>query len=452
MDRDGFIELSISDDGMSVTGSFFPPRNEGRPLTPDYLESILEARGIAYGVQSEALSEVVFEVNTTLRARENVLVAEGTPPVSARPAFYRVLPVTNAGDRTLDGDTGHVDHKQVSRLPVVHKGRTIARLVPEQVGKPGYNVRGEELPFTTLTVDTVRPGKNTRTCDDQIIAAIGGQLQVRDGEITVEDRLEISGDVGYETGNIEFPGDVSLKGEVRDGFHIWAGGSITAAGAVDVSEVYCRKDFIAAGGIIGRGRALLRCGGRVQSRFVGNCSVESKTSVFVKQYVYHSHIGCLERFAMGNRGRVIGGILTVAEGVRCYTLGNAARVPTVVRVGINFIVERKLQRAHEKHQAIVMKLQKLGAALPENPSDRQLDILHRLESTRNKLVKQMGDLAGSLDRYEQAEVIVDGDLFPGVQIQICRATFVVEEPMKKMRFSLDKNVGRVLAEPIDVKP
>lgn len=448
LDRDAHIELSISEDAMTCTGTFTPALGEGQPLTPDYLDAVLEAKNVTYGVLSEEVAEVMFEVNTGGRLREDVVVARGLSPVSARPAFFRVLHASVGGRSSFKHDSDRIDYKQQSRLSVVRKGQTIARRVPAREGSVGYNVRGDEIPFAVLPVDQVMPGKNTHVEDDRIVATIGGQLQTKDGQVAVEDELVIAGDVSYETGSIEFPGDVVLKGEVRDGFHIWAGGGITAANTVDVSEIYCRKDFTATGGILGRNRALLRCGGRVQSRFIGNCYVESKSSIFVKQYVYHSTVSTLDRFAMGNRGRVIGGLLTAAEGVRCYTLGNAARASTVVRVGTNFIVERKLEACREKYQAYTLKQQKLSSQLPEDPTDRQVDILHRLEASRTELATQMGDLAGELDRYEHAEVLVDGDVYPGVRIQICRAVLLVEEPMKRRRFFLDKTAGRVVAEPL----
>ncbi|WP_076489341.1 DUF342 domain-containing protein [Alkalispirochaeta americana] len=444
MDRDGYIELTIAEDAMSVLGDFFPALGEGRTLSPDYLATVLESKNIVHGVRSDELAEVIFEVNTSHHVMREVPVAQGTPSVPLRPSFFRVLQRSTEAIGDFHHDLGRIDYKHVSRLPVVRKGQVIARQIPLQEGVPGINVHGTEVPFETLPVDTVAPGKNTLQRDDVVVAEIGGQLQTRDGQFFVEDRLEIGGNVDYQTGSIEFPGDVILKGEVKDGFHIWAGGSITAAGTVDVSEIYCRKDFSARGGLVGRGRALLRCGGRIQARFVGNCHVESKSSVFIKQYVYQSHIGSLDRLALGPRGRIIGGVVTAAQGVRCYTLGNGASAPTLIRVGLNFIAERKLNLCSRRHQVVTLRLQKLLERTPEDPTDRQLGVLHQLEEERQKLAAQMGDLAGELDRYEDADITVDGVVYPGVQIQICRAMLVVEKEMKKVRFSLDKSAGRVV--------
>jgi len=448
MDRDARIEVLITEDGMSAIASFFPAIGTGRILDPDFVDSILESREIIHGIDRETIAEIIFDVNTGHHAREGVTIATGDPPRSYRPAFYRVLgELKNPPAFDLDAD--RIDYRRISRLPVVHAGQTIARRIPEVEGVAGTTVRGEEVPFQRDEVAQLQPGKNTRTDSDRVVATVGGQLQVKNNEFFVEDRLEISGEVGYATGSVEFPGDVVLKGEVKDGFHIWAGGDVSAAGTVDVSEIYCRGSFEAVGGLVGRGKALLRAGGHVQARFIGNCYVESKASVYAKQYVYNSYLGCLDRLATGDKGRIVGGVVTAAQGVRCTGLGNDANALTTIRVGINFIAERKFRLSKEKHEKLSIKLTRLLEKLGDNPTDRQLDIVHRIEESRNRLTAQMGELAAEIDTAEDATVIVDGDVFPGVQIQICRATYTVEEKTKHVEFVLEKETGRVVPRPLD---
>lgn len=445
MDRDGFVEIFIGEQGMTVTATFLPPMGSGRVLEPDVVDTLLESRDIIHGVDAEAISEAVFFVNTERRIREGVVIARGTPPESARPAYYELL-ASPTKQRPSWSDDERAEYKEVTLLPVVHKGDVVARLIPEKEGTPGMTVTGTEIPFGVESVSQLQPGNHTRLVDDEAIAEIGGQLQIRDNAFHVEDRLEITGTVGFETGSIEFPGDVVLRGEVKDGFHIWAGRSITSVVTVDVSEVYCRGDFSSPAGIIGRGKALLRCGGKVQARFASTCFVESKSSVFLDHYAYQSHIGCQDRLATGKNGRIVGGVITTVNGVRAHALGNQAAVATSVRTGIDFIAERKLRLINEKHQAITLRLQRLQAAAGEDPSDRQIDILHQLEDRRNRLAMEMGDVAEALDANEDAQVTVDGPVYPGVRIQICRSTYVVDQQLTNVRFRLEKSSGRVVWE------
>ncbi len=448
MDQNGLVELSVSEDYMIAYGDFLPPSGDGAPLAVDYVDSILESDGIIHGIDEAAIAEAVLFANTERRAKRGVVVARGTAPKSARPSFYRVLEESPTRLKAME-DAQRVDHKGLSRIPIVHAGDIIARLVPAEEGVPGMTIRGDEVPFETIAIDMLSPGKNTHVANAAVVAEVGGLLMKRDGRFFVEDRLEITGDVGYGTGSIEFPGDVVLKGEIKDGFHVWAGGSVQSSVTVDVSEIYCRDEFASTGGLVGRGKALLRCGGKVQVRFVGNCHVESMSSVYVKQYVYHSHIGCQDRFATGKKGQIIGGVVTAVNGLRCATLGNDANIPTLIRVGIDFIIERKLSLIKEKFIALKVRTQKLIDHLGDDPTDRQIDILQKLEEGRNLLATQMGELASALDTNEEAEVIVDGAVYPGVQVQICRASYTVVGELSHVRFVLEKSTGRIVPKPLD---
>ena len=445
MDRDGFVEISIGEDGMTVTATLLPPMGSGRLLEPDTVYTLLESRNIVHGMDLEAIGEAVFSVNTDHRRREEIVVARGTVPQSARPSYYELIAPMDKSQPAWTNDE-RAEYKDVTLLPVVHQGEVVARRIPEKEGIPGTTVTGTEIPFSTESVSQLQPGNHTRLVDDEVVAEIGGQLQIRENAFHIEDHLEITGTVGFETGSIEFPGDVVLRGEVKDGFHIWAGRSITSTVTVDVSEVYCRGDFSSTGGIIGRGKALLRCGGKVQARFASTCFVESKSSVFLNSYVYQSQIGCQDRLATGKTGRIVGGVATTVNGVRAHALGNQALVPTLVRTGVDFIAERKLRLITEKHQAVTLRLQRMEAAAGEDPSDRQLEILHQLEDRRNRLAVEMGDVAEALDANEDAQVAIDGPVYPGVRVQICRSTYMVEQTLTNVRFRLDKADGQVVCE------
>ncbi len=449
IDRDAVLELTVSDDGMSVYGTFLPPIGEGQPFTPEYVDAVLENGGIVFGVLQQAVSEAIFACNTELRSVENVLIAEGSPPQSARPAYWDVSVATVHGGSVNEPDALRVDYKKETHFQVVYSGDKLAVLVPPSEGVAGTDVYGKEISFSVEKVPSCEPGEHTRVDDDVAYAVVGGQLVITADEFHVEDHLLISGDIGYGTGSIEFPGNVSVKGEIKEGFHIWAAGDITADRTVDVSEIYCKGNFAGAGGIIGRGKSLLRAGGSVSVRFVGNCYVESKLSVKVTHYAYHARIGCLGSFSTEKGGRIIGGIITAAEGITCATLGNAAGIPTFVRVGIDFIAERKLRLNRERYRSITLRLQKLTERVGNDPSDRQLDILHRLEEERNKHTRALGVLAERLDVCEDAAVTVTGTVFPGVRIQICRAEYTVREVMKSAVFRLDKATGHIVSSRIE---
>ena len=442
-DRDAYAELTVSDDAMKAHLSLYPAIGEGAILTMDYVHALLQGAEVLIGVDFETIGEALFKVNTERRAVENLLVARGETPVPARPEYYRII---TAAPTPVVEVAGRVDYRSSSRINIVQPGQTIARLVSAQEGVDGRTVRGDEIPAPTESVRQLRPGKNTRAVREFVVATVGGSLKTKDGEFFVEDCLEVAGAVGYETGSIEFPGDVVLRGGVKEGFHIWAGGSVTAKVTVDVSEIYCRKDFLAQAGLIGRKKRLLRAGGRVQAKFVGNCVIESKSSVFVQDYVYHSCVNALDRLAMGERGKIIGGSVTVGAGIRCYQLGNTAHIRTVVRAGIDFVSERRLTILRDKREKLASHVARLRASLTGEPTDRQLDILSRLEDAMLQVSTQMAELAETLDRTEDAAIVVEGPVRQGGLIQNCRATIDVDKQLNGVTFRLDKTTGRIVTE------
>lgn len=443
MDRDAILEITIADDRMSVEGTFYPAIHDGRILSPEYVGSVLENAGVIAGIDDEKIAEAIFTCNTERRSVESVVIAVGTSPIAERPGYWEIRSPSEHDNRAPSADD-QIDYKGITHLDVVHAGDVVAGFIEPREGVAGIDVLGNEIGFSSESVPTYQPGERIVVKDDSAIAEVGGQIVVTKGQFSVVDRLEITGDIGYATGSIEFPGDVVVRGEIKEGFHIWAGKSVTADRTVDVSEIYCRGAFQSTGGIIGRGKALLRAVGPVHIRFAGNCFVESKEAITVIQYAYNSRIACLGAFTMEKSGRVIGGVVTAQDGVHCRTLGNTAGVPTTIRVGTDFIVERKLRLNREKYQDITLRLQRLTTKMGENPTDRQLDIIRRLEETRNKHVQALGELTEALDKNESAQVIATGDVYPGVNIHICRAQYTVTEKLHGVVFRLDKASGRVV--------
>ena len=59
---------------------------------------------------------------------------------------------------------------------------------------------------------------------------------------------------------------------------------------------------------------------------------------------------------------------------------------------------------------------------------------------------RIGEYLGQLDADESATVEARGEIFPGVVIEICRVSIVVEEKLHACRFRLDKAAGRIVVE------
>lgn len=428
---------------MKVLATLVPPRGEGNPITLNYMESILEGAGITTGIRWEEIRERVLEVNGERRILHGVVIATGEPPIDEVPAHLRVRKELL---RRLTKPTSPPEGGYPATIPivVVRRGELIARVVENRRGQAGTDVYGNPVEPSKREIERIEPKKNTTISDGALLATRSGRLQLEGGTIWVDEQLEITGSVDYATGNIEFPGDVNLKGEIKDGFHVWAAGSVTAAQTVDVSQIYCKKSFVTPGGVIGRKQQILRAGGKVSCRFVEHCQVESRSSIFIKEYSYQSRLYALDRIVLGDEGSLIGGEVVAAHGVVAGELGNEAGVPTQLVVGINFVGERRLQSAREAFQKVRDELNRLERLREERETPSLVRRMVHLTELRQNYAIRMENLLEQVDRNEEAEVVIHGAVYPGTVVRICRSEYVVTEKLGSGRFLLDKEKGRIL--------
>ena len=125
------------------------------------------------------------------------------------------------------------------------------------------------------------------------------------------------------------------------------------------------------------------------------------------------------------------------------------RIHTVARAGIDFIGERKLRVTRERLEELTRKLDRLRNKSKVPPTETQIDVLDRIEASRNRLIQQMAELTDELDMSEDATIEVFGTAYPGVTIHICRASYTVEEALSSVAFFLDKDTGRVMHRDIE---
>ncbi|MFP4302031.1 MAG: DUF342 domain-containing protein [Spirochaetaceae bacterium] len=447
---DGYAEISIAEDGMSVLATLIPPRGEGKPIDVEYLETVLESRGIVHGVRWEELRERVLEVNGDRRLLHGVVLAQGDSPIDEVPAHLRIRgELLRRLESPQPPSDGEGPYPVTIPIVVVRRGETLARVVPKRKGQPGKDVFGKPVDPAKRDVEQVSPGKNTRITEGELIATRSGRLRYKDRSIWVDEKLEVTGSVDYSTGNIEFPGDVLLQGEIKDGFHVWAAGSVNAVGTVDVSQVFCKKSFVTPGGIIGRKGKLLRAGGQVSCHFVEHCQLESKSSIFIKEYAYQSDLYSLDRIVLGDEGSLIGGFAMGAHGVVAGKLGNEAEVPTEVVVGINFIGQRKLQSVRDAYLKVREELQRLERLREERETPALVRRMVHLTELGQQYATRMENLLERVDRNEEAEVIVRVAVYPGTHIRVCRAEHYVRERLGPGRFHLEKEAGRIVFLPLE---
>ena len=116
-----------------------------------------------------------------------------------------------------------MDFKAISPFRMVRKGDILARISPRVEGVAGIDVMGAVVPHGKSPGSSPKPGKNTLVAGDTVVAGADGRFVSGEESFWVSEVLEIRGDVDYSTGHIDFPGDVIVQGQIKQGFKVKAG-------------------------------------------------------------------------------------------------------------------------------------------------------------------------------------------------------------------------------------
>jgi uncharacterized protein (DUF342 family) len=440
---DGTVEVSVAPDSMTATANFFPPRGDGLPIEPGFVHELLRRVGVVAGVLDDAIVEAAMSCNLDRRVLRDVVVAKGTLPVPEIPEHASLEEKFRGKGPKVDDSVLRVDFRELISYFIVHKGDAIASIVPKRPGVPGSDVLGKETPYPRESPETCVAGRNVERRDDKLVAMVDGRLAIDGGRADIDEVMLVKGEVDYHTGHIIFPGDVVIEGAVHDGFKVWSGGSVVCKSTMDAFDVNVKKDLTCAQGMIGRRRGQVRVGGELKTKYVQNCKVAARGNVTISSAIVNSRLYTLGRLEMGDKGVIMGGEVFATHGIRCGRLGNEAFQPTRIHVGVDFTVQQQLDQANEKMRLLSARIRQVEQAAAARPGPEMDKARAELGRFAADLRGQITALLASLDADDEAIVDARGEIFPGVIVEICRVSIVVEEKMHACKFRLDKAAGRI---------
>ncbi|SFQ00116.1 hypothetical protein SAMN05444406_10911 [Caldicoprobacter faecalis] len=177
---------------------------------------------------------LIEEIEKLLKLPRNgsAVVAKGRPPIDGVDARVKYF-FTQHSYRNPDFDTDKkVDMMDHTIIPTVKVGEILAeKVVPAIPGMDGMTVTGEVIKARPAQEAVFKAGKGAMLLDNnRIVATIPGRPVLEKGVVSVHPVLTVPSDVNVDTGNIRFDGDVVVKGDVKDGLKVIAGGDIIIYG------------------------------------------------------------------------------------------------------------------------------------------------------------------------------------------------------------------------------
>ena len=409
----------FSADKLYAWGIVFPPVGYGAEVSREMLYQALAAQGILYGVNTHLIDRWAMDREKYLHL---FLVATGKPAFDGANGNI-VDSFPREAVRSLEVDEfDRVDYTALNLIHNVKQGQEICRLIKPTEGEPGRTVLDTEIPAKCGKSVPLPKGRNTEISEDGtlLVASIAGDVEFTGRSFQVKPVLEIPGNVDFSTGNINFLGDINIRGDVLSGFTVRAMGNIQVAGVVEAgSTVEAGGDLVVVKGILGDGTTIIRAHRSIFSKYIENSTIyvreNLQTDCIINSQIYSDG----EVLVVSGRGTIIGGRIWAAKRINALTVGARSECRTSVMLGglpcTNFeyeIVQRELKM-------LEMELEKLECQLDSTGKSSLLDKTRMKLSLAELKLKQLeSELADIRIETEENNTgrLECGIAYPGTEI------------------------------------
>ena len=423
-------------------------RMEGRggEYTPSP-EEILEALPKANVQVTDSVRQRVEAFCAQLEGEEEIpdqfILAAGQPAKEGKDEEFVWDARFARTQQDADGDEP-VDYYTFNSIITVEKDSpigTITPLVPAQngVGVFGETIRPTRQPTALELDDTVR-----RSAEDaaQIIANVAGRVVCARGRLSLDEVLEVRGDVDFSAGNVDSSIAVSIKGTVRDRFEVKSAKSVSIGGAIEAAHVRAGEDVIVRGGIVGRTEGKVTAGGEIGAKFCDEADLEANGDINIAKQIMNCKVHS-ESKLMSERGAVIGGCVYAREGGVIGTIGSDAYVPTRIGIGVH---PRKIKKAEhinkemrgkletvEKNRTAVRPLMTNLKRLSPAQREQATELLFKAdeaEAETRKDEKHRDELLSLGQETDGPKLLVNKTIHPGVMISVGPRAATIHEELK----------------------
>jgi predicted Zn finger-like uncharacterized protein len=375
--KDNEFELSISEDKLCA---FIVPKEEVS-ITIDGIENFLKMKGIKYGTATDA--QIAEYVNNKEIHNEPWKVAEGKPPKPGNDAKIKYFFETDPLKVGAIKDGGAIDFKDRGEIPQVKKGDLLAEKISVKKGAPGKDIYDKEIQAPKPKDIRLRRGKATTLSDDKlkVFANADGMPKVSAlGEVYVLPKLEISGDVGLETGHVDFDGEIYVTGTIQNGFCV-KGGSLTAKEILK-AKIEMTGDIVVFGGIMG---AQIKTDENIRAVYVHEADIEALGDVVVEKEILDSKIDTSGECIVKG-GTILSSVVEAKKGIQVSQIGSEISKPCNMIVGADGYVKNKIDEVKEVISQKKRELKELRNSLKE------------LEEMPDKIENEIGEMAQIIDR------------------------------------------------------
>lgn len=453
-DKSFDIIVRISDDYYKafVSVEFNAPSVK---IKPDDMVRVLKDKNIVFGLKYNIIERICAESKTVF----NELVAEGIPHENGSDAKIELNFNKDHRAKPQLLEDGRVDFKNMGFVEIVRAGDILANKTPLTKGKNGTTVTGKVIRAKDGKEAVFKIGKNVKLSNDalSVISEVDGTIVYDNDKISVIQMLEIKGDIGVETGNISFQGQVIVNGNVTSGYEVACEGDLVINGVVEGATLKSGGNLTISRGIQGHDTADITCFGQLTSNFINSATVYCKGDIETGA-IMNSNVKSDGKITVkGKKGLIVGGEITSKSDIEANIVGSEMGIITSIKLGVDIeVIEELKTLTHEVKELIDMhdKLDKsiklLKMKVEQSPDDdRSKFMLNKYSQSFIELDTTLSDKRLRLKMLNELVNNIRGaqlkarTIYPGTRVKIGSTSYYVKYEMSHTVITKDR--GEIVA-------
>lgn len=452
------IEITLTPDSIEAS-IIVNVTDENQRLREEDIMMALKAAKVVQGIREEAIQEIIEAKNCA----EPVIIASGIAPVDGEPGsvLFHFDTKNNNHAPQIDA-SGRADFHALGIFESMEKGSILCELISPVEGAPGCDVKGNEIKQNPGKEAIMPVGKNTMIDPknpSKLIASIAGIPKYTGGQVSIEPILNIKGDIGFETGNIKFAGDVIINGKVNSGFEIIAKGDIYINDSCESVRLEAGGNIHINRGIRADQNAYLKAGGNVQALFLEGVTVEAGGDVVINEYAYHCNIKSRKSVrVLGKKGYIAGGSVSVEKHVLANRLGNIS-VPRT-EIYVNALHDNAVELTEEQTSRIdelieqlsemQIEIDRLTLQCVEKPYEEFLNAKEKVELQKEEVIKSIREIDPEFEESVAASdqfIGILGTVYSNVHIHINQYKLSIKQEYEGVKFLIRRY--KLVMEPFE---
>ena len=446
MDDQTQLEVKIDDAGL--TAWLIVPENFDRAqITLELVQPIIMCSDIENACATDELI-TTFIADAKASAGDFLgEIAKGTPPIHGTDGYIEwtvdegqeqqqatgsasAAPTAPGRDAADQGEGEETSFYDRSVFTMLKAGDVLGRVHNPKPGTDGRGVTGKTIaaregkPPVFNHDESILVDKN-----NQILAQTDGVMDRGATIICIRSTIALDHNVDFNTGNIQFDGDVLIGNDVCDCFRVEASGDIEVRGLIQAATIVTGKDLRALGGFAGREQGVAEIQGDLYAKYLDAVKIKVRGKLIVNREI----INC-NTYALGEiecpTGAIIGGETWCAQRIVVGEFGAEGLPLTKLVLDPAPHLIQSVKQLKAIHEEMVVQRQRL---LNEEKKLKFETDPYKAKSNKqrlNELVYEIAELQGQIDRAEptlktlkkktdppcEIDLRVMGVIFPNTQI------------------------------------